>query len=118
MSAYNKLRGPAPFSQTTRFPDDLFVHLDNDALKLWFEQLLHALDMPDRMMERDRTAVVDITSVTTVTDAKRAFDIAFSRLAEIVRSVDIGVLNKYGVYDRLTFEKTFGLSWLDNSIGK
>jgi len=50
LSAYSKLCGPAPFSKTVRFPDDLYVHLDNESIKLWFEQLLHAIDLSDRLL--------------------------------------------------------------------
>lgn len=101
--AYQMLRAHAPFKVDVRFPDEFYVHLDGP-VTVWFEQLLTSLDLPDRQMEREGSHFNN-------NDAKRAFDVAFSRLAAVVRSVDVETLAKEHIYDRETFEATYHLQW-------
>lgn len=106
--AYLQLRGPAPFSRTVRFPEDTaYVHLANGNLRVWVEQLLHSLDLPDRQIEKGRAQEADMS----LADAKRAFDVAFSHLARIVDLVDEASLAENGVYFRESFEEAFGFHW-------
>ena len=105
--AYIRLRGSAPFSSTARFPDDFFVALGGP-LRSYFEQLLCALDLPDRALERSGQNDFGINSLS---DAKRTYDVAFQRLATISVEFDINKLAAQGVYCRETFESTFALEW-------
>lgn len=95
--AYVKLRGPAPFSSTTRFPDDFFVFLGGP-LRSYFEQLMCAIDLPKHNINND---------------AKRSFDIAFQQLATVAFEFNVRKLRTQGVYHREAFEEVFGLEWRD-----
>jgi hypothetical protein len=105
--AYANLRGPAPFSSTARFPDDFFVALGGP-LRTYFEQLLCAIDIPDHIMERNASNELGINSLS---DAKRAYDIAFQRLATVSVEVEQMKLAANGVYCRETFESAYSLEW-------
>jgi hypothetical protein len=108
--AYVKLRGPAPFSSTARFPDDFFLLLGGP-LRSYFEQLLCAIDLPDRAFERSN--VGPKRGITRTTDTKRSFDVAFQRLATVAVECNVAKLRNQGVYCRETFESAFELKWLD-----
>lgn len=59
-ATYYALPTAAPFSSTVQFPDDkLYVHLDNGSIDSWLTQLLHALDLPDRAMEKSTGTFID-----------------------------------------------------------
>lgn len=103
--AYAALPTKAPFDRTIRFPeDDIYVHLDDGALDSWMSQLLQALDLPDRAIEKGTS------SGTDVGDAKRSANVAFNELHKIL--VNVESLDKNGIYDRQSFESAFGLRWL------
>lgn len=108
VSSYNNILRPAPFSSTTRFPVEHWVDMFNHHLTPWFEQLLNACDLPDRMLERSTTT--EATSFS-LNDAKRAYDKAFSKLSGMVFETDEGKLVSYGIYDRAHFEAHFSLTW-------
>lgn len=97
----------APFSQTIRFPNDIYVHLGNVNLERMMGAVLHAVDLPDRQIERG--AQVDFS----MSDAKRHFDVSVDALLQKFNSLDFTVLKEIGVYDRESFEETFELVWRD-----
>lgn len=114
VEAFNRLRGVAPFSATIRFPEEFYVHLDNPSVKVWTEQMFQALDLPDRVLERGSVgSSVEVMGINSLTDAKRSFDVAMSRMSAIVRCVDVIQLEKYGVYDRDSFERVYSLRWVN-----
>lgn len=113
--AFNRLRGVAPFSATIRFPEEFYVHMDNPSVKVWTEQMLQALDLPDRVVKRGTVgSSMEMMGINSLTDAKRSYDVAMSRLSAIVRCVDVVQLEKYGIYDRDSFERSFSLRWIRN----
>nr|WPV62269.1 MAG: coat protein [Wufeng shrew martellivirus 1] len=105
--AFIQMRGTAPYSRSVRFPEDFYVHLGDRGVRTWIEQLLHALDLPDRLVERGRIG----ENENSLYDAKRAFDVAFSNLATIVDSTDERTLLENGVYERASFEAAFVCVW-------
>ncbi|KAG7196839.1 hypothetical protein KM043_016461 [Ampulex compressa] len=115
------LRGPAPYARRTRFEeDDFFVHLGNDVLDGHLSQVLTAMDLPDRMSERsgvrsfasDGSSASD-TQFRNLSDAKRAFDVAFAKLAGLLRLTDPKTMVASGIYCRETFEAEFQLEWTE-----
>lgn len=103
-SAYYSLPVVAPFSVCVRFPDDkLYVHLDNGSVDSWLAQLLHALDLPDRAIEKSTGTFMDPA------DAKRAANVAFNELHNLLCNVEALAAN--GIYDRSSFEEKFKLTW-------
>lgn len=105
-----KLRGPAPFSSTKRFPDDFFVFLGG-SLRPHFEQLMRAVDLPDPAFGRSNVGPKH--GITNTNDAKRSFDVAFQRLATVAFEIDVTKLQAQGVYHREAFEEVFKLEWRD-----
>ncbi|CAL1672625.1 unnamed protein product [Lasius platythorax] len=88
--AWQSLVQPAPFSRTVRFPDKFCVHLSATALRVWVNQMMHALDLPDRAVERGQ--VSGPAHEQSLYDAKRAFDVAIDNLAKICAGVDVNKL--------------------------
>lgn len=106
-SEYCSLLRRAPFGRELRFPeDDLYVHVNNRNFERMIGCIMHALDLPDRMMEKGRD--VDLTSVN---DAKRNFNVNVDLLLQKLNSVDVTELCDVGVYCRETFESTYNLTW-------
>lgn len=105
-AAYADLIIRAPFSREERFPDDFYVHLGNRNLERIVAAILHACDLPDRLVEKGRS--VD----NNLSDAKRNFDVNVEALLAVVNCVDIVVLKDHGIYDRENVEATFGLNWV------
>lgn len=105
-TAFSSLRTAAPFARTARFPDSTpIVHLENTAIDCWLTQLLQALDLPDRAMEKNPAGSVE----GTANDAKRSANVAFNELHRVLCNLENMASN--GIYDRSTFEEHFGLSW-------
>nr|UDL14010.1 MAG: coat protein [Xiangshan martelli-like virus 2] len=111
LEAYNRLGGDAPFSRTVRFPDDIYVHLDNDVLSGYLSQIMAAIDLPDRQIERSVGSTVEY-GINSLSDAKRSYDVAFARLAASLRAINLKKLSEVGVYDRENFEAAFELTWV------
>lgn len=98
LSVYNRLRGASPFGQTIRFPDGgLFVNLVHPQIKI--SDVISAAD----------------AGINSLSDAKRAFDVAFGHISDIVSNIDIDKLAKNGVFMREIFETVYGLRWADSS---
>lgn len=96
------------FSASTRFPDDDYVHLDSEFMNAWFTQLMNAVDLPNRMIEKGTSGD---TGLMSLNDAKRSFDVAFQKLASVLRLTTDAALATHGVYSRTSFETTFALNW-------
>lgn len=109
--AFVKLRGLAPFSPTTRFPNDFFVLLIGP-LRSHFQQLMHAVDLPDPAFGYSN--VGSKHGITNTNDAKSSLDVAFQRLATVACEINIRKLRNQGVYHREAFEEVFGLEWRDS----
>lgn len=105
-TAFSSLRVAAPFARTVRFPADVpYVHLENTSIDCWLTQLLQALDLPDRAIERSAGS----TGEGGVNDAKRSANVAFNELHRVLCNLESMTSN--GVYERASFEEHFSLVW-------
>lgn len=104
-TAFAALRTAAPFAQTIRFPANTpYVHLENTSIDCWLTQLLQALDLPDRAMERSASG-----TDSSVSDAKRSANVAFNELHRVLCNLEHLAAN--GIYDMVSFEEHFNLVW-------
>nr|WPV62271.1 MAG: hypothetical protein [Wufeng shrew martellivirus 2] len=107
--SYAAMRSDAPFRRDQRFPAEVFyIRLAHPAIRVWVDQALHAVDLPDRLLERSQN--VDVSSMN---DAKRSYDVSMDRLARLCEALDVNELSENGVFCRETFEKSFGLTWTE-----
>lgn len=106
-SDYFAILGPCPFPQNRRFPEDFFVSVSSGKIRVWLNQMMQAMDMPDRHIERDNAGVFG-----NLNDAKRAFAVAVNNLLGLAECVDDAILADSGIYSRETFERTFNLTWV------
>lgn len=107
--AYLSLNGEAPARSDKRFPSDIFVvMLSQASLRIWVDQALHAIDLPDRMMERN-SGNVDYAGMN---DAKRSYDVAMDKLSRLCDLLDENELCESGIFCRETFESHFQLVWM------
>lgn len=105
IAAVTRLRSPAPFGQTQRFPEDEeMVDLDASSVRLYFDQLHQACDQNDRAQN-----VSNAQPNGSVSDAKRAFDVAFAKIRDFATASSY--TDKDGVWTRETFEARYGLVW-------
>ena len=94
---------------TARFPDDFFVSLGGP-LRSYFEQLMGAVDLPDRALERSNTGTEH--GVTSITDAKRSFDVAIP--PKPTRPI-LANTAFYTYTPKSVIHRTYFLKGLDNS---
>lgn len=105
-TAFSSLRVAAPFARTVRFPADVpYVHLENTSIDCWLTQVLQALDLPDRAIERNAGP----SGEGGVSDAKRSANVAFNELHRVLCNLENMTAN--GIYERQTFEEHFSLTW-------
>lgn len=77
-------------------------------------QMMHALDLPDRAVERGQ--VSGPAHEQSLYDTKRAFDVTIDNLAKICVGVDMNKLAGAGIYTRETFEQKYGLTWAAEEV--
>lgn len=105
VAAIARLRTHAPFSRTERFPEDVeFVDLDATSVLPYIDQLHQACDLNDRAVN-----VGNAQPNGSTNDAKRAFDVAFTKIRDFATAVDFP--EGSGVWTRETFETRYGLEW-------
>nr|UDL14012.1 MAG: hypothetical protein [Xiangshan martelli-like virus 3] len=114
VEAYSALRQGAPFSRTQRFPEnETWVHLDSMKISQEINQVLNACDLPDRLIEKGKTSSTEEMGMSSLSDAKRAFEMAFRKLWTYLRVVEESELMDVGIYEREYFESAFGLLWTE-----
>lgn len=101
-SDYMAIPCSAPFNQSVRFPEAIYVHLDHPAIDGWLTQMLQALDLPDRQIEKGNGS-------SDSADAKRSANVAFNELHKLLINTEQLVSN--GIYNRASFETKYGLTW-------
>lgn len=87
-----------------RFPQTLHVLIDGTVIGREIAKLLASMDVPDRSMNKEHQFI-------DVSDAKRAYDMAWVSLGAILGVTDLDALASYGVFGRRTFEKAYSLRW-------
>lgn len=108
ISQAQELRGPAPFAEKVRFPADVeYVDLDHKTIRPHIAQLVDSCELPDRQLN----ASANGHSSSSLSDAKRSFDVALRKLRDIAKETDMQQLPKKGVFTRETFEATYALQW-------
>lgn len=103
---YGAMLGGAPFSRVLRFPEDYYVAISNASIRAWMNQMMHAIELPDRMIEHGKG------NGTNLNDAKRSYDVAVDNLVRIIESLDDVKLSENGIYNRESFERVFGCVWV------
>lgn len=108
IGAYQALRSPAPFGEHARFPDnDDYVDLDHVALRSIFDQITGACDLDDRRVNSN----VPGSSSSSLSDAKRSFEVSFNKLRDFVVETKADLLVNVGIYSRESFEEAMSLVW-------
>lgn len=103
---------PAPFDLHTRFPDELFVLTNDPLISSSLDSMMNALDLPDRIIER---SPVTESLQRNLFDSKRAYNVAFKKLRDFTQIIDPNVLGSYGIYNCVSFERRYHLTWSDSS---
>lgn len=94
---YEQMRIATPFSRTERFPEGEYLDLDNEEVRTFFSRLFAAVYI-HRTDKHNKTG----------TDM---FELNFASLRNIAKEIRPDNLLKYGVYDRMSFEAHFELTW-------
>lgn len=109
LQAIIALRNPAPFSETTRFPErGFYADLDGTSLSPIMSALIYACDAGDRAVNVHGQQ----THIQAQHDIRRSYEVNFQQLHTIVYCCRADELTRSGVLSRRSFEQVHTLSWV------
>lgn len=110
-AAYSELLGRAPYSEHLRFPEHgMFVAVSHASVRTLLNQMMHALEFPDRYMGE---GAGNGNYRASLNDQKRSYDVAVDRLLAKMESVEVTKLHENGVYNRAYFERHHHCVWVE-----
>jgi len=96
------------FSRTTRFPSSgIYVNLSSGCIADAVRSILASCDTPDRAINKDHVAI-------DLSDAHKAFLAAVDKLNTNMNVFTDQEMIQQKIFSRESFEKTFGLIWVEN----
>lgn len=103
----------APFSDTTRFPDSIYIDLNHSVPNNLMRQMLSALDFKDRQAEKGRAEpdALQTRMFSNLEDAKTAFYRALFQFVDIGGQYPIERMYIVGIFTRGSFERVYELVW-------
>lgn len=103
-----------PFSATSRFPtNEMYIDLSHSVPNAYLRQLIQALDLADRQIEKDRSMPPELQRrlYSNFEDAKVSFYQALYALIDLVGPLQPYQAYILGVYTQSSFEVEHELAW-------